>query len=82
MVCDHLQRGQCIQGGGGVKLPEETDICCTCDSIPTVNFESDCGADCVVVLVPVEVNLGADSDLERKDKTRGIRSHYLRFGGL
>jgi hypothetical protein len=50
-------------------LPEETEICWTCDSIPTEDFKSVCGgaeegAAATAPLLPVDVNLGAERDLQ------------------
>ena len=47
-------------------LLEETEICWTCDSIPTDDFVSCVAAEepeAAVALVPVDVNLGAERDL-------------------
>ena len=49
-------------------LSEETEICWTCDSIPTEDFKSVCGgaeevAAATAPLLPVDVNLGAERDL-------------------
>jgi hypothetical protein len=66
---EHKVRSNEVRG----KVPEETEICWTCDSIPTEDFRSlsvgaAVAAAVVDPLVPVDVNLGAESDLRSEEK--------------